>query len=224
MFSRGVDTPSAMLAQEFAGKAKVNAQFALAAVRGLGREALSGAGMVPTLGLQPANQLVVEGLELALKTFLLARGATPPAHHALARLYELLDSADRAHVDETVRSAVEESASGSVPLGRDDVAHRGVRVLDLGGGEFVAVRRVLWKKGHGKGASAPRRGAVQVEGTKASAAQVRAARARRWRASRVPAVRTWHWRAISATPPPVQSLVLARHAGGVNPRRKEHSQ
>ena len=116
-----------MLAQEFAGKAKVNAEFVLAALKGMGRDVLGGVGVLPALGLQPANQLIAEGIELALKALLLARGSTPPAHHRLRCLYALLDDADRSFVDEAVRHAVDESATGSVPFGLPNVASAAVR-------------------------------------------------------------------------------------------------
>ena len=51
-----------LLAREFAEKAKVNAEFVLAALRGLGRDALVGGGMVPALGLHPATQLIAKGI------------------------------------------------------------------------------------------------------------------------------------------------------------------
>ena len=116
-----------MLAQEFAGKAKVNAEFVLAALKGMGGDALGGVGVLPALGLQPANQLIAEGIELAFKALLLARGSTPPAHHRLRCLYALLDDADRSFVDEAVRHAVDESATGSVPFGLPNVASAAVR-------------------------------------------------------------------------------------------------
>ena len=116
-----------MLAQEFAEKAKVNAEFVLAALRGMGRGALAGAGVLPALGLQPANQLIAEGIELAMKALMLARGSTPPPDHRLRCLYALLDGPDKAFVDETVRSAVQESATGSVPFGLPNVASAAVR-------------------------------------------------------------------------------------------------
>ena len=111
-----------MLAQEFAEKAKVNAEFVLAALGGLGRDALVGGGMVPALGLHPANQLIAEGIELAIKAFTLARGSTPAPDHRLRCLYALLDEDDKTFVDETVRSAVDESATSPVPFGLPNVA------------------------------------------------------------------------------------------------------
>ena len=116
-----------MLALEFAEKAKVNAEFVLAALRGLGRDALVGGGMVPALGLHPANQLIAEGIELAIKAFMLARGCTPPTDHRLQFLYALLEDNDKTFVDETVRSAVDRSATGPVPFGLPNVASAALR-------------------------------------------------------------------------------------------------
>ena len=116
-----------LLAQEFAQKAKVNAEFVLAALKQSGRDVIGGGGMVPTLGLQPANQLVAEGIELAMKALMLARGSMPPAQHRLRCLYGSLEDADRRLVDEAVRSAVYQSATGSVPFDLPNVASAAVR-------------------------------------------------------------------------------------------------
>ena len=116
-----------ILAQEFAEKSRVNAEFVLAALRGLGRDALVGGGLVPALGLHPANQLIAEGIELAIKALILARGPTPPADHRLRCLYALLDDIDKTFVEETVRSAVIQSATGSVPFGLPNVVSAALR-------------------------------------------------------------------------------------------------
>ena len=113
---------SVMLARDFSAKARANAEFVLAALEGLGRDALAVVGGVPGLRLQVANQLVMEGIELGLKAFLLAHGSAPKREHRLASLYAKLDAADRSLVDETVRSAVAQSASGPMPFGLPNVA------------------------------------------------------------------------------------------------------
>ena len=55
-----------MLAREFAETAMDNAEFALAAFRGLRRDVLVVRGTVPALGLHPANQLIAEGRGVAV--------------------------------------------------------------------------------------------------------------------------------------------------------------
>lgn len=52
---------------------------------------------------------------------------TPPVNHRLRRLYALLDDGDKAFVDDTVRSAVDESATGAVPFGLPNVASAALR-------------------------------------------------------------------------------------------------
>lgn len=146
-----------MLAREFAETAMDNAEFALAAFRGLRRDVLVVRGTVPALGLHPANQLIAEGIELAIKAFMLARGSTPPPDHRLRCLYALLADADKMFVDETVRSAVGQSATGPVPFGLPNVvsaALRGdapigevdaaVRYGDMDAGAFFALIDAEW--------------------------------------------------------------------------------
>ena len=122
-----------MLARDFAEKAKVNAEFVLAALKGLPRDALRGGGIVPNLGLHPANQLIAEGIELAMKALILARAQSSPpariAHHRLRCLYALIDKtkADKSFVDETVRSAVHRSATGPMLFGLPNVASAAYR-------------------------------------------------------------------------------------------------
>ena len=65
-----------ILAEEFTAKA--NAKFVVAALHVLGPRVFKGAGGVPSLGLQIANQLIMESIELALKAIMLARGCKPP--------------------------------------------------------------------------------------------------------------------------------------------------
>ena len=68
------------LAYEFAQKALVNVEFVVAAIPGMGRDALTPRGSIPTLGLQPAMQLTMEGIELLLKALVLARGPKSRDH------------------------------------------------------------------------------------------------------------------------------------------------
>ena len=146
-----------MLAQEFAAKAKVNAEFVLTALKGMGRDALGGVGVLPALGLQPGNQLIAEGIELALKALMLARGSVPPADHSLRALYAVLDDADKVFVDEAVRSAIDQSAAGPVPFGLPNVASAAVRggaplgeadptvgYADMDAAAFFAVLDATW--------------------------------------------------------------------------------
>lgn len=119
-----------MLAEEFAAKANANARFVVAALKALGPEGFKGAGGVPSLGLQIANQLIVEGLELALKATMLTRGGRPPPKHELEHLYSELDAADKSLVDKVVREAVLESATGSVPLGLPNFVSATIRHSD----------------------------------------------------------------------------------------------
>ena len=138
-----------VLAQEFAEKAKVNAEFVLATLRGLGRDALVGGGIVPAMGLHPANQLIAEDIELAIKAHMLARGSTPPADHRLRCLYVLLDDADKMFVDEIVRGAVHQSATGSLPFDLPNVASAAVR----GGAHAWASRPRSRLRGDGYGST-----------------------------------------------------------------------
>ena len=116
-----------MLAEEFAAKANANAKFVIAALTNLGPKALMGAGGVPTLGLQIANQLIMEGIELALKAIILARGCRPPSVHRLVCLYGKLDHVETSFVDEAVQSAVLQSATGPVPFGLPNLASAALR-------------------------------------------------------------------------------------------------
>lgn len=105
------------LAEAFAAKAKANAGFVLVAIKELGPKAYKG-----NFGLYIANQLVMEGIELALKAFILSRGNKPTGRHILTLLYRELDDADRSLVDETVRNAVLKSATGPLPFGLPNTA------------------------------------------------------------------------------------------------------
>ena len=134
-----------MLAQTFAEKAKVNAEFVLAALKGLPRDVLRGDGIVPNLSFYPANQLIAEGIELAMKALILARAQSSPpdhiAHHRLRSLYALIDKtkADKSFVDETVRSAVHRSSTGPMPFGLPNVASVAYRGgASLGGADPAA--------------------------------------------------------------------------------------
>ena len=124
------------LAEDFAAKAKANAKFVVSALQELGPKALKGTGEVPTLGFQIANQLIMEGIELALKAMMLARERKPPSTHKLACLYGKLDDADRSFVDEAVREAVLQTATGQVPLGLSNFVSVTLRGSDgLGQGD-----------------------------------------------------------------------------------------
>ena len=128
-----------MLAENFAAKAKANADFVVAALERLGREALNGTMGVPAVSLHVANQLTMEGIELALKALILARGSKPPASHKVACLYESLDVSDKNFVDELVESAVLESATGAVPFGLPNVSSAALRnTSSLGEGDPAA--------------------------------------------------------------------------------------
>ena len=112
----------ARLAYDFAEKAKVNAEFVVAAVKGMGRDALAIRGTIPTMALQPANQLTAEGIELLLKAMALARGGMPPATHDLAILFDSLQDEDKETVETVVHDALACSSTGPVPYGLPNVA------------------------------------------------------------------------------------------------------
>ena len=112
---------STSIPDDFAVKARINATFVLAAIRGLNSpEGLLGDDRI--LAFQPANQLIVEGLELLLKAMLLKRDKTPPRTHKLKRIYTQLPPSDGSVVDAVVRDAIERSATGAVPFGLPNVA------------------------------------------------------------------------------------------------------
>ncbi len=107
--------------KSLAEKGRVNAEFVLAAILGLDVEKPA------IILLQPAYQLAVEGLELVLKAMMLKQGADPHPTHQLETLYEQLTQADKSVVDDAVRSAIDESATGPVPFNLQNVA--GVQLL-----------------------------------------------------------------------------------------------
>lgn len=110
------------LTLDFAQKAKVNSEFVLAAVKGMGRDALAVRGSIPTMGLQPANQLVAEGIELLLKALVLARGGTPAATHNLVALFDSLEGPDKETVKVVADDSIACSATGALPYGLPNVA------------------------------------------------------------------------------------------------------
>ena len=67
---------------------RLNAHFVLAAIRGFLSSTKGIPGYERILAFQPANQLIVEGLELVLKAMLLKRGKKPASQtRAQAYLY-----------------------------------------------------------------------------------------------------------------------------------------
>ena len=113
---------STSIPDDFATKAKINAHFVLAAIRGF----LSSTKGIPwykrILAFQPANQLIVEGLELVLKAMLLKRGKNPPRKHELKLIYTQLPPSDRSVVDDVVCDAIERSATGEISFGLPNVS------------------------------------------------------------------------------------------------------
>ena len=97
----------------FAQKARLNAEFVLAAIPELARH---DRGMRDLIALQPAYQLTVEGLELVLKAATLSQGMTPDPIHSLAQLHADLPPTEKLIVDDAVRGAIEESSTGSIPF------------------------------------------------------------------------------------------------------------
>ena len=126
------------LAEDFAAKANANAKFVVSALEEMGPKALKGTGGVPTVGLQIANQLIMEGIELALKAMMLARECKPPSTHKLVRLYRTLNDTDRLFVDEAVQEAVLQSATGEVPFRLSNIATVALRGPDALGQEDPA--------------------------------------------------------------------------------------
>ena len=102
------------MAESFAQKARLNAEFVIAATPDLARH--RDRGMRDLIALQPAYQLTVEGLELVLKAATLNQGVTPEPIHSLARLYADLPRSEKSIVDGAVRDAIAESSTGSIPF------------------------------------------------------------------------------------------------------------
>ena len=112
---------STSIPNDFVAKAKINAEFVLAAIGGMTKRNES--PPIPwTLALQPANQLIVEGLELLLKALLMKRGKTPPREHKLKRIYMRLSQVDKSLVNDVVCDAIARSATGAVPFGLPNLA------------------------------------------------------------------------------------------------------
>ena len=102
------------LAETFADKAKTNANFALAAIRGGGPSEEGPPRRI--LAYQPANQLIVEGLELVLKAMLLRQGIEPSLEHRLSVLYAELPTSDKTAIDAVIHKAIAESSTGALPF------------------------------------------------------------------------------------------------------------
>ena len=85
------------------------------------------------IAFQPAYQLSIEGLELLLKALLAKQGMTPPLKHPLSSLYKRLLPSNKAVVDQAVREAINESATGSLPFGLPNIGAAGLlKGIELG--------------------------------------------------------------------------------------------
>ena len=102
------------IAETFADKARINANFALAAIGGGGPSEEDLPSRI--VAYQPANQLIVEGLELLLKAMLLKQGTEPLLDHRLSVLYGELPASDKIVVDAVVHEAIVESSTGALPF------------------------------------------------------------------------------------------------------------
>ena len=116
-----------LLAYAFSQKAKVNAEFSLAALKGMGSSASAPRGnpvigLFPTLGLQTASQLILEGIELLLKALALMRFNTPSSEHSLKKLFGCLHPSDKKLIERIVQTAIAKSSTGSVPFGLRNIA------------------------------------------------------------------------------------------------------
>ena len=107
-------TPLQGIAETFADKARINANFALAAIRGGGPSEEDLPSRI--LAYQPANQLIVEGLELLLKAMLLRDDIEPPREHKLSVLYAKLPPSDKTVVDAVVHEGIAQSSTGALPF------------------------------------------------------------------------------------------------------------
>ena len=108
--------------EDFATKARINTKFVLAAIPGISDLD----GMSGIIAFQPAYQLSVEGLELLLKALLAQQGTTPPSIHPLSSLYKRLLPVNKAVVDQAVREAINESATGALPYGLPNIGAAGL--------------------------------------------------------------------------------------------------
>ena len=115
--------------EEFATKSRLNAKFVLAAIPGIAEID----GMSRIIAFQPAYQLIIEGLELLLKALLAQQGLKPPLQHPLSLLYKRLLPCNKAVVDQAVREAINESATGPLPYGLPNMAGTGLlKSFELG--------------------------------------------------------------------------------------------
>ena len=115
--------------EDFATKARINAKFVLAAIPGISDID----GMSRIIAFQPAYQLSVEGLELLLKALLAQPDKTPPTTHRLSCLYNKLLPCNKAVVDQAVREAINESATGALPYGLPNIGGTGLlKAIELG--------------------------------------------------------------------------------------------
>ena len=74
-----------------------------------------------------------KGLELLLKALLAQQGMTPPRIHPLSSLYNRLLPCNKAVVDQAVREAINESATGALPYGLPNIGGTGLlRAIELG--------------------------------------------------------------------------------------------
>ena len=107
--------------EDFATKARINAKFVLAAIPGISDID----GMSRIIAFQPAYQLSIEGLELLLKALLAQQGKTLPIH-PLSSLYNELLPCNKTVVDQAVRKAINESATGALPYGLPNIGGTGL--------------------------------------------------------------------------------------------------
>ena len=115
--------------EDFATKARINAKFVLAAIPGISDID----GMSGIIAFQPAYQLSIEGLELLLKALLAQQDTTPPPKHSLSFLYTRLPPCNKAVVDQAVREAINESATGALPYGLPNIGAAGLlKAIELG--------------------------------------------------------------------------------------------
>ena len=115
--------------EDFATKARINTKFVLAAIPGISDID----GMSGIIAFQPAYQLSIEGLELLLKALLAKQGMTPPPKHPLSSLYKRLLPSNKAVVDQAVREAINESATGALPFGLPNIGAAGLlKDIELG--------------------------------------------------------------------------------------------
>ena len=111
------------LIRQFALKAKSNAEAAVDSVfQTSERRGEYGDAATPIVAFQLSQQLVTEGLELILKSLCLLNGVTPPPKHSLPVLLGRLRDPERKLVERVVKSAIEESSTGSIPYDLPNIA------------------------------------------------------------------------------------------------------